>query len=79
MTFATHVSESSSSFLGAGSSMSCGMPSVSAIDDEMKRWSREWKHEPEFSEGTGRGIFNDVWEIVESYFSRIRARSSVSA
>jgi hypothetical protein len=54
--------------LGAGSSMPCGMPGVAVIDDEMKAWSREWKNEPEFPKGTGRGIFNDLWEIVESYY-----------
>ena len=54
--------------LGAGSSIPCGMPSIGMIDDKMKEWSREWKSEPAFPNGTGRGIFNDVWEIVESYY-----------
>lgn len=54
--------------LGAGSSAPCGMPSVVTIDDEMKRWSREWKNKPTFPNGTGRGTFNDLWEIVEDYY-----------
>jgi hypothetical protein len=44
------------------------MPSVAAIDDKMKKWSREWKKFPGFPEGAGPGIFNDLWDMVESYY-----------
>jgi len=53
--------------LGAGSSSAYGMPSVADIDNEMKRWSREWKHPPEFPNGAGNGVFNDLWQTVAAY------------
>ena len=54
--------------LGAGSSMACGLPGVNHIDQMMKEWSPEWKDEHVFPHGTGQGIFNDVWEILEEYY-----------
>lgn len=54
--------------LGAGSSIPCGMPSVVEIDGMMKQWSREWKNLPEFPAGLTRGVFNDLWVIIEKYF-----------
>lgn len=51
--------------LGAGSSISCGMPSVSDIDEKMKHWSREWGASSGVS---GSGAFNEMWEIVERYY-----------
>ena len=46
--------------LGAGSSIPCGMPSVSEIDELMKRWSREWV--PETSVDCQGEVFNVLWE-----------------
>jgi hypothetical protein len=54
--------------LGAGSSIPCGMPSVSDINDQMKDWSREWRPTTDVSGDAGRGIFNDLWDIVERYY-----------
>lgn len=51
--------------LGAGSSITCGMPSVSDINVQMKDWSREWKPS---SDASGSGVFNGLWEIVEKYY-----------
>jgi len=51
--------------LGAGSSISCGMPSVSDINVQMKDWSREWKSS---SDASGSGVFNGLWKIVEKYY-----------
>ena len=56
--------------LGAGSSVSCGIPGSGAIGAEMKVWSTEWKKPPEFPNGVGRGAFNDLWEVIEQYYSR---------
>ena len=54
--------------LGAGSSISCGMPSVGNINERMKDWSREWKPTTGLSGDAGTGVFNDLWEIVEGYY-----------
>jgi SIR2-like protein len=54
--------------LGAGSSIPCGMPSVSDINEQMKAWSRECKPTAEPAGGAGTGVFNDLWEIVEGYY-----------
>jgi hypothetical protein len=56
--------------LGAGSSLPCGVPGVEDINTQMKIWSREWKHLPTFPNGTGRGVFNDLWNILEQYYNR---------
>lgn len=58
--------------LGAGSSISCGMPSVSQIDTKMKEWSKAWEHPPTYIKGSiGDGIFNEVWQILENYYNSI--------
>ncbi len=54
--------------LGAGSSIPCGMPSVSNINERMKGWSREWRPTTEFSGDVGGDVFNVLWEIVEEYY-----------
>ena len=54
--------------LGAGSSIPCGMPSVGDIDGQMKDWSREWKPKTGLYGGAERGVFNDLWEIVENHY-----------
>ena len=47
------------------------MPSVSEIDVEMKRWSRDWTHPPEFPKGSiGQGTFNDLWNFIDNYMKR---------
>ena len=52
--------------LGAGSSISCGMPSVREIDKSMRRWAREWKPEPPVDSETD--VFNLLWDMAESYY-----------
>ena len=54
--------------LGAGSSISCGMPSVGEIDKLMRRWAREWKPEPPVDSETD--VFNLLWGMAESYYGR---------
>lgn len=54
--------------LGAGSSIPCGMPTLTQLDEKMKTWSGEWRDEPALPHGTERGIFNDLWEIVDEYY-----------
>lgn len=54
--------------LGAGSSMACDLPGVSHIDKKMKGWSTEWGDKLVFPHGTGQGIFNDVWEMLDEYY-----------
>lgn len=52
--------------LGAGSSISCGMPSVGSIDGLMKNWGREWVGD---SPGTAGGdAFNVLWTIAKEYY-----------
>ena len=51
--------------LGAGSSIPCGMPSVSEIDDRMKCWAREW--ESEFPD-EGDDVYNSLWKISKGYY-----------
>ena len=52
--------------LGAGSSIPCGMPSVSDIDKIMKRWSSEVARKPSVdSEGE---VFNVLWTASERYY-----------
>ena len=52
--------------LGAGSSISCGMPSVSEIDKLMRCWAKEWNPEP--SVDSEIDVYNVLWEMVESYY-----------
>ena len=42
------------------------MPSVSEIDELMKRWSREWV--PETSVDCQGEVFNVLWEASERYY-----------
>lgn len=57
--------------LGAGSSVSCGMPTVSDISTRMKEWSRAWTEQPIFPKGAaGEGVFNDLWSFCETYYKR---------
>lgn len=48
--------------LGAGSSIPCGMPSVSEIDELMNHWSQEWTPEP------SEDVFNILLQVSEQYF-----------
>ena len=52
--------------LGAGSSISCGMPSVGEIDKLTRCWAKEWKPEP--SVDSALDVFNILWEMVERYY-----------
>lgn len=54
--------------LGAGSSIPCGMPSVSQIDARMKCWSREWTSEP--TNGDGIDVYNFLWEMAKDYYGQ---------
>lgn len=54
--------------LGAGTSVSCGMPSTAEIDGLMQGWSPEWSSPPTYPLGSiGRGVFNDLWGLVATY------------
>lgn len=53
--------------LGAGSSIPYGMPSVSEVDELMKRWSSERK--PCQSERSKADAFNVLWEMSEHYYA----------
>lgn len=54
--------------LGAGSSLSCGLPSTATLDALMKTWSPQWSDPPVVpAGGIGRGVFNDLWDIVAAY------------
>lgn len=56
--------------LGAGSSIPCGMPSVTELNGRMKEWSKEWADPPVFPPGAiGEGVFNDMWGFVERYLA----------
>ena len=52
--------------LGAGSSIPCGMPSVSQIDEHMKRWSWEWA--PESSVDPKGNVFDILWKASKRYY-----------
>ena len=52
--------------LGAGSSATCGMPSVVKIGKEMKSWSQEYKASS--SDCSNVDIFNQMWKYVECYY-----------
>jgi len=54
--------------LGAGSSIPCGLPSVGDINEQMKDWSRNWRPAIGLIGVAGRGVFNDLWELVEGYY-----------
>ena len=54
--------------LGAGSSIPCGMPSVSQIDNLMKCWSQEWASDT--SANSECDVFNILWETSERYTER---------
>ena len=57
--------------LGAGTSIPCGMPSVSDIDNKMRLWSPTWENRPEFPLGSiGEGIFNNLWRMIGEYYQR---------
>jgi hypothetical protein len=54
--------------LGAGTSLSCGMPSTGEIDNLMQAWSSRWSNLPTFPIGSvGRGVFGDLWDMVSAY------------
>jgi hypothetical protein len=46
------------------------MPSVAAIDEMMRAWSREWSGTDAFRPAGGEGIFNTLWRLVEAYYAR---------
>jgi hypothetical protein len=54
--------------LGAGSSISCGMPSVKELDERMRRWGEEWKDNTKVPYGTGNDVFNPLWNCIEDYY-----------
>lgn len=57
--------------LGAGSSLSCGMPSTGDIDLLMRDWSSAWSAPPVYPVGSiGRGVFSDLWEVIADYQSQ---------
>lgn len=47
--------------LGAGSSVSIGMPSVPTLDKEMKEWASRWK-----DVGPSTNFFNYLWDTAEA-------------
>ena len=54
-------------FLGAGSSIPYGMPSVYQLDNLIKRWSSQRKsHQSGHSE---IDVFNVLWEMFEHYYA----------
>src|SRR4051794_24340382 len=55
--------------MGAGSSVSCGMPSVAEINELMKSWSAETFDPLAFPDGSlGSGVFADLWACIQEYY-----------
>lgn len=55
--------------LGAGSSISCGIPSVPMIENKMKELGQAWK--AQICNGPGGAvsdIFNELWDIIEGCY-----------
>ena len=50
--------------LGAGSSVSCGMPSVKDLDGHVQGWGLEWASARHF-----QNYFGELWKAVETYYS----------
>jgi hypothetical protein len=48
--------------LGAGSSMSCNMPSTAMLDELMRNWSRAWA-----TSHSCQDYFDALWQAIEIY------------
>ena len=49
--------------LGAGSSVSCEMPSVRELDERVREWGREWVGTLGFP-----NYFEELWKTIEAYY-----------
>ena len=49
--------------LGAGSSISCNMPSVACLDGKMQSWGQAWATAHGFPD-----YFAALWQAIETYY-----------
>jgi hypothetical protein len=54
--------------LGAGSSISCNMPSVATLDKQMRAWAEAWAMSNGFP-----NYFAELWQAVETYYSGVES------